>query len=258
MISKAATEVSLRLLIALFVCTRVSAGGEISTQWVHYLSGEDTVRAYFAIPDGAGPFPAIILIHEWWGLNDWIKENAEEFARRGYVALAVDLYRGRVAASSDEAHELMRGLPEDRAIKDLRSAFAYLSQHSEVDRQRIGSIGWCMGGGYSLAAARTIHDLAAAVLCYGRLVTDSEEIKKINCPVLGIFGETDRGIPSASVKAFEREAQKLDKQVRTTIYPRVGHAFMNPNNKNGYDAETAKEAWQRIFAFLDSKLKIKK
>jgi carboxymethylenebutenolidase len=96
------------------------------------------------------------------------------------------------------------------------------------------------------------------VICYGRLVSEAEEIKKINCPVLGIFGEADRGIPAASVKAFEREAQKLDKQVRTTIYPKVGHAFMNPNNKTAYDSAAATEAWQRIFAFLDAKLKTKK
>jgi len=243
------------LLLAACAKPSVRAEENVTTQWVQYLSGEDTVRAYLALPSGNGPFPAVILIHEWWGLNDWIMANAVEFAQRGYVALAVDLYRGRVAASSDEAHELMRGLPEDRAAKDLRAAFSYLWQRTDVQQQRIGSIGWCMGGGYSLVAALNIRDLAAAVICYGRLVSETEEIQKINCPILGIFGEKDRGIPAASAKTFEREAQKLDKQVRVTIYPNVGHAFMNPNNKAGYDAETAKEAWQRIFAFLDSKLK---
>lgn len=255
MIAKAVARFFLMFFIAPLLIVSAHAQEEISTQWVEYLSGEDTVQAYLATPRGEGPFPALIVIHEWWGLNDWIKENAETFTRRGYVALAVDLYRGRVAASSDEAHELMRGLPEDRAAKDLRSAFAYLSSRGDVER--VGSIGWCMGGGYSLTAALTIPELAAAVICYGRLVSEVEEIKKISCPVLGIFGEADRGIPAASVKAFERQAQKLDKQVRTTIYPKVGHAFMNPNNKAGYDSAAASEAWQRIFAFLDAKLKKK-
>ncbi len=258
MMPNVAIHILFKLSLVVVFFTRASAGEEVSTRWVLHLSGKDTVRAYLAVPHGEGPFPAIILIHEWWGLNDWMKDNAKDFARHGYVALAVDLYHGRVATSSDEAHELMRGLPEDRAAKDIRSAFAYLSQRNDVERQRIGSIGWCMGGGYSLVAALTIPELAAAVVCYGRLVSEPEEIKKINCPVLGIFGEADRGIPPASVKAFEREAQKLDKQVRTAIYPKVGHAFMNPNNKSGYDAETAAEAWQRIFAFLDAKLKTKR
>ncbi len=255
MMYKCVGRMFLILLLAAYVRPNARAGENLTTEWVQYLSGDDTVRAYLALPGGNGPFPAVILIHEWWGLNDWIMDNAIEFAQRGYLALAVDLYRGSVASSSDEAHELMRGLPEDRAAKDLRSAFLYLWQRPDVHQQRIGSIGWCMGGGYSLVAALNIRDLAAAVVCYGRLVSEPEELQKINCPILGIFGEKDRGIPAASAKAFEREAQKMDKQVRVTIYPNVGHAFMNPNNKDGYDAETAKEAWQRIFAFLDSKLK---
>ncbi len=246
------------IVLLLFAFALSSADTKISTQWVQYLSGEDTVRGYLAMPEGDGPFPALIVIHEWWGLNDWIKQNADEFARRGYVALAIDLYRGRSASSSDEAHELMRGLPEDRAAKDLKSAFAYLTQNTKVNKEKIASIGWCMGGGYSLAAALNVKELGAAVICYGRLVTENDEIKKINCPILGIFGEMDRGIPAASAKTFERSAQKLDKAVRVTVYPKVGHAFMNPNNKAGYDEKTANDAWQKIYAFFDSKLKAKK
>lgn len=129
---------------------------KITTQTVQYKSGDDTVMAYLAMPDGEGPFPALIVIHEWWGLNDWVKQNADELARRGYVALAIDLYRGHVATTSEEAHEIMRGLPEDRAAKDLKAAFGYLGELTAVSRQRIGSIGWCMGGGFSLAAALNI------------------------------------------------------------------------------------------------------
>lgn len=244
--------------VLLFLCGfQLSAQSKITTNSVQYLSGNDTVTAYVAMPQGEGPFPALIVIHEWWGLNEWVKNNANEFARRGYVAFAVDLYRGRTAASADEAHELMRGVPEDRAAKDLKSAFSYLSSTPYIKADRIGSIGWCMGGGYSLAAALNIPSLAAAVICYGRLVSEEEEIQKISCPVLGIFGETDRGIPAASVKAFERAAQTLDKNVRMTLYPNVGHAFMNINNKTGYDEDATTEAWQKIYAFLDAKLKNK-
>lgn len=197
----------------------------------------------------------MILIHEWWGLNDWITSNADEFARRGYVALAIDLYRGQIAGSAEEAHELMRGLPEGRTAKDLKSAFAYLSKQGIIQPERIGAIGWCMGGSYALVAAMEVTGLAASVVCYGRLVSEQEEIVRIGSPVLGIFGETDRGIPTASVRAFERTAQMMDKDVRVTIYPGVGHAFMNPGNSRGYDAAAATDAWKRILSFFEKKLK---
>lgn len=246
------------LTFAFVFINTTDAETKIAIQTVVYKSGEDTVTAYLAMPEGDGPFPSLIVIHEWWGLNDWVKQCADELARRGYAALAIDLYRGRFAASSDEAHELMRGLPEDRAVRDLKAAFAYLNGDPKISKLQIGSIGWCMGGGYSLAAALSIEELRAAVICYGRLVTEADQIKRISCPVLGIFGEADRGIPSASAVAFERAAQNLDKDVRIRIFPKVGHAFMNPNNKDGYDEHAASDAWKKIYAFLDSKLKAKK
>lgn len=153
--------------------------------------------------------------------------------------------------------ELMRGLPEDRAAKDLKAAFTYLQKNPIVKKEMIGSIGWCMGG-YSLVAAMNINELAAAVICYGRLASENDEIIKITCPILGIFGEADRGIPATSAKTFERMAQKLDKDVRVMIYPKAGHGFMNPNNKNGYSEESANSAWQKIYSFLDSRLTTKK
>ena len=231
------------------------ATAKIKTSWVEYKSGKETVRAYLAEPEGKGPFPAIVVIHEWWGLNDWVKGNAEYFANQGYVALALDLYRGQVATSSDEAHELMRGVPEDRAARDLKAAAAFLKAQANVKDDRIGSIGWCMGGGYSLATAINVSYLAACVMCYGRVVTESEEINRIACPVLGIFAEDDRGIPPSIVKEFEEASSKEGKDVHTIIYPKVGHAFMNPNNKGGYQESTAREAWKEILSFFEKKLK---
>jgi carboxymethylenebutenolidase len=226
-----------------------------SSKWVEYKSGNDTLRAYLAVPDGKGPFPALVVIHEWWGLNDWVKANADEFARQGYIALAIDLYRGNSAQSPEEAHELMRGLPEDRAVKDLKAAVEYLESSSAVIKSRVGSIGWCMGGGYSLATALNVKTLAVAVVCYGRLVTEPEEIRKISCPVLGIFGEDDKGIPASSVREFEKASKSQGKDVTAVIYPGAGHAFMNQNNKAGYHQKEAEDAWTRIRLFLDSHLK---
>jgi carboxymethylenebutenolidase len=210
---------------------------------------------YLALPSGGGKHPAVIVIQEWWGLNDWVKMQTERLADQGYVALAVDLYRGKVAVTQDLAHELSRGLPEDRAMSDLRGAFNALAKRKDVDARRIGVIGWCMGGGYALSLAIAEPRLAAAVINYGRLVTDPAKLKRIHAPILGNFGEEDRGIPPADVRAFEAALVKAGKTADIKIYPGAGHAFMNENNKAGYKAEAAKDAQSRIDAFFASHLR---
>jgi carboxymethylenebutenolidase len=222
---------------------------------VTYKSGDETVAGVLYTPAGKGPFPALIVIHEWWGLNDWVKEQASKFADQGYVALAVDLYRGKIADTPDLAHELMRGVPEDRAARDLRAAFDYLAAQPRVKKDRIGSIGWCMGGGYSLNVALTEPTLAATVINYGHLATDNAELKKINAPILGSFGGQDRGIPPDDVKKFQQALTQLGKKADIKIYPDAGHAFENPNNKQGYRADDAADAWKRTLDFLAGTLK---
>jgi len=222
---------------------------------ITYKSGDESVKGMLYTPKGNGPFPAIIVIHEWWGLNDWVKEQAAKLADEGYVALAVDLYRGKVASNPDEAHQLMRGVPEDRSQRDLKAAFDYLASQKNVKADRIGSIGWCMGGGYSLDVALLEPKLAATVINYGHLATEPESLKKINASILGNFGGQDQGIPPADVRAFEDALKKLGKKPDIKIYPDAGHAFENPNNKGGYRATDAADAWKRTVAFLDSSLK---
>lgn len=222
---------------------------------VSYSSGGEQVNAMLYAPQGKGPHPAIVVIHEWWGLNDWVKEQASKLADQGYLALAIDLYRGKVATTSDEAHELMRGVPEDRAKRDLQAAYGYLKTRMDVDPKRIGSIGWCMGGGYSLDLALLEPALAASVINYGHLATDTASLKKINAAILGIFGGQDRGIPVADVRTFERELKQQGKKVEIVIYPDAGHAFENPNNKGGYRPQDAADAWNKTVAFLDANLK---
>lgn len=222
---------------------------------VSYKSGDETVTGTLYTPAGKGPFPALIVIHEWWGLNDWVKEQASKFADEGYVALAVDLYRGKVATTPDLAHELMRGVPEDRAQRDLRAAFHYLAAQPNVKKRRIGSVGWCMGGGYSLDVALLEPALAAAVINYGHLATDPAKLKKIKAPILGNFGGQDRGILPEDVKKFQQALTTLGKKQDIKIYPDAGHAFENPNNQQGYRAEDAADAWKRTLAFLADTLK---
>ncbi len=225
------------------------------SEMIKYLSGEDTVSAYLAVPEGSGPFPALIVIHEWWGLNDWIKKDADDFADSGYVALAIDLYHGKSTSSPEEARKLSGSVPQERAATDLRSAFDYLRTRSDVNHDLIGSIGWCMGGGYSLQAALGIKDLRACVICYGRLNKDPETLKRITCPVLGIFGENDQNITPADVKEFEEALNKAGVENHITIYPDANHAFMNPANIKVYNKEAANKAWTEIYNFLNTNLK---
>ena len=206
-------------------------------------------------PQGKGPFPALVVIHEWWGLNDWVKEQASKLADQGYVALAIDLYRGQVATTSDEAHELMRGVPSDRADRDLLAASTYLRSLKNVDPAKVGDIGWCMGGGAALDLAVADPKLKVAVINYGHLASDQATLRKINAAILGIFGGQDRGIPPADVKKFEADLKALGKPVEIKIFPDAGHAFENPNNKQGYRADDAKQAWELTTSFLAKYLK---
>jgi carboxymethylenebutenolidase len=223
---------------------------------VSYKSGDETVSGYLATPAGAGKRPALIVVHEWWGLNDWVRAKADKFAGDGYVALAVDLYRGKSAGNDpDVAHQLMRGLPEDRAARDLDAAFRYLAARPDVDPARIGSIGWCMGGGYSLQAAIDEPTLAACVVNYGRLVTDPATIAKIHAAMLGNFGAEDQGIPPSMVHAFEKAARAAGKSVDFKIYPGAGHGFASNPDPKVYKADAAKDADARTDAFLAKKLK---
>lgn len=211
---------------------------------------------YLSLPaKSEGKKAAIIVIQEWWGVDDWIRQNTDRFADLGYVALAVDLYRGKVTSDPSVAHELMRGLPEDRAMADLKGAFEYLASRPDVDPSRIGAIGWCMGGGYSLALATNEPRLAGAVINYGRLVTDGQTIGRIKTPILGNFGGMDNGIPPESVRDFEAalKARKVPHDIK--IYPEQGHGFMNPINKKGYDPKAAEDAWKRIDKFFMERLR---
>jgi carboxymethylenebutenolidase len=244
-------KVFLLIFVALFVSTSLAA----DSKSVSYKSGDETVQAVLYTPAGKGPFPALIVIHEWWGLNDWVKDQASKLSDQGYVALAIDLYRGKVATTPDMAHEIMRGVPEDRAKRDLHAAFEFLQSQPNVRKDRIGSIGWCMGGGYSLDVALQEPTLAADVINYGHLATDPEALKKINAPILGLFGAQDHGIPPDDVKKFGATLDQLGKKIDIKIYDDAGHGFENPNNKDGYRADDTADAWKRTVGFLAETLK---
>ena len=221
---------------------------------VSYQSGAETVHAFLYSPPGDGPFPALVVVHEWWGLNDWVKEQASKYADQGYVTLAIDLYRGKVATTPDEAHQIMRGVPEDRAQRDLLAATRFLRSQGNVLTKRVGVIGWCMGGGYALDLAVADPKLKAAVINYGHLASEKSTVRKIHASVLGIFGGQDHGITVNDIRKFETQMETMGKHVEIKIYPDAGHGFENPNNKDGYRQQDTEDAEKLTAEFLKKNL----
>jgi carboxymethylenebutenolidase len=247
----------LAVAAAAVLLATLTSPGAAAEQVVSFKSGTETAPGLLATPEGKGPFPAVIVIPEWWGLDDWVKDQARALAREGYVALAVDLYHGKVTKDPEVAHQLMSGLPEDRALRDLQGAHAYLQSRADVKKGQIGVIGWCMGGKYALALATRVPGLKAAVAYYGAPPADPAAIARIKAPVLGNYGGDDKGPSPEQVKAFEAAMKKAGKPVDIKIYPGAPHAFANPNNPwKGYREEAAKDAWARTLAFLNKHLKI--
>jgi carboxymethylenebutenolidase len=221
---------------------------QVKTESVSYFQN---ANGYLAQPDVEGEYPGIIMVHEFWGLNDNIKDMAEKLASHGYIVFAVDLYDGQVAATSDEARQLMGSFDQQQYTDNMNTAVAYLEEN--YNPQMIGSIGWCFGGGQSLQLALNNENMDATVIYYGQLVTDKEELSKISWPVLGIFAALDQGIPPEKVNEFKAALDELQIQNEIHIYPDVNHAFANPSGDR-YAPEAAKDAWQKTLEFFDSNL----
>jgi len=222
-----------------------------SEEMVTLRSGTENVSAFLAKPDGPGPYPAVIVLHEWWGLDAWMKDQARALAKEGYAALAVDLYRGKVTAKQEEAHQLMMGTPMDRQVRDMKAAFAWLAARKDVVRARIAALGFCMGGRNAFELAVQEPTLAAAVVYYGTPPTEPATIAKIRAPMLGNFGGDDEGPSPDQARAFEAAARKAGKTFDLKVYAGAPHAFANPNNPwKGYRKDAANDAWVRTTAFL--------
>ena len=204
-------------------------------------------------------FPAVVMIHEWWGLNENIKNMAETLAKEGYVVLAVDLYNGQVANTTESAQNLVSKVRENpsESINNLQHAVRYLASLENVNSSKIASLGWCFGGGQSLQLALNTepeYPLAATIIYYGNLVSDQESISKIKWPVLGIFGDQDKSISVESVKQFEEALNKNGITNEIYIYKGVGHAFANPSGDN-YAPQETQDAWEKTVSFLKKYLK---
>lgn len=235
---------------------RESSARTVVSQTMPYTEHHnELVYGYFTAPaDMFEPLPAVIMIHEWWGLNDNIRAMADRLAGEGYIVFAVDLFAGNVARSPAEARQLMLAVIEDpeSARQNLLQAFKFVSE--TADAPRIATLGWCFGGGWSLNAALLLPDeLDASIIYYGQVTADEDKLRLVNTPLLGLFAAEDRGITVESVEAFRRALGNLRKDYEIHIYPGVGHAFANPTGNN-YDAASADDAWRRTLDFLERHL----
>ena len=217
--------------------------------------GDELVYGYFVFPsDMIEPLAAIIVIHEWWGLNDNIRAMADRLAAEGYIVLAIDLFGGKIATSADEARQSVLSTIEDSelASENIRQAYDFLS--TAAGAPRIGSLGWGFGGGWSLSAAMLFPDeLDAAVIYYGQVTGDEELLRPINAPILGLFGANDSGISVETLQQFETALEHLRKSHEIHVFPGADHAFANPTGNN-YNADVAEDAWDKTLEFLNYNL----
>ncbi|HYF98571.1 MAG TPA: dienelactone hydrolase family protein [Candidatus Saccharimonadales bacterium] len=256
----------------LSVMTLVSFGNDNSTltanlqpienKTVTYFGGNTTGYLVYPNQNQSGEktkLPAVVMIHENKGLNDYIKESANLVAKNGYVVLAVDLFNGEVVTNNQErSRELTGEIREnpDIGINNMKAAVNYLQSLDNVNPSKIASLGWCFGGQQSLQLAINSKDnpLAATVIYYGRLSNDTQALSNITWPVLGIFGDKDQSIPVESIKQFQKTLNDTGITNEIYIYPNVGHAFANPSNDNYAPTETA-DAWKKTLDFLNRYLK---
>jgi carboxymethylenebutenolidase len=245
------------LLAALLLagCTRPPAPPANATaENVHFPSGKDSVPGFLARPAGAGPFPAVVVVHTAFGLTDGERDVARRLADGGYVALAPDLYRGEKVRDEEEAHILDRGLPRERALGDLKAAVDFLSAREDVRAGSVGIFGWAEGGGYALDSAVADPRLRAAVLCYGQVPAEASSLKGLRAPVLAVFAGKDEGITSKEIDDFRSAMRKAGKRLEGPyVYAGRDRGFLKP--VPAPDDKDSSDAWKHIDSFLAAELK---
>lgn len=248
------TEAILAAFLLSLACSTAVGDDSVKVDVFEYgTSGSQALKGYLAQPAEDGVYPAMILIHEWWGLNDHIRATARDFAKLGYVALAVDLY-GKEATNDprtarDYASEVRANI--NGTFENLKAAVSSLREMANVDKDRLASIGWCFGGGWSYQMAKNDLGVEATVIYYGRF-NPADDLKKMRAKIIGHFAEEDRGILVDNVKEFQATLKTLNGDHEIYIYPNTQHGFASrPGDNPRYDEEAAKLAWERTNAFLD-------
>jgi carboxymethylenebutenolidase len=218
--------------------------------------GGVTLQGYLALPSGSGQAPGVVMVHEWWGLNRDITLLADALAKEGFVVLAADAFRGRVAQTPDDAMKLVNTTPGKQIAADLDAALAFLRSQDRVDSDRVASLGFCFGGTQTMFMGTRDPELAAVVIFYGPgPIADAGQLGSMRQagPVLGIYGEQDPNIPVAQVRSFQSALNAAGVAHTVTVYPGVGHAFVKSSTYR--DGGAAEKAWEQMVAFLKQTLK---
>lgn len=230
----------------------MSAAG-LTTGMIEYADTDgETLMGYLARPEGDEPAPAVIVIQEWWGLNDHIMDLANRFAQEGFVALAPDLYKGVVASEPDEARKLVMELDMPEAVSEISQGISHLLEQPFVSGEKVAVTGFCMGGGLTLQTALVDDRLAVAIPWYGSPVS-AEEAANIKAPVLGLYGAEDGGIPVEAVQAMEEGLTAAGIENEIMIYEGAPHAFFN-DTRESFNEAAAADAWPRALEWMRDKL----
>lgn len=226
---------------------------DVTTHTVEFQSDNFTIRAFLARPaDGQDPLPAVIVLQEWWGLTDHIKDVVQRFAQEGFVAFAPDLYSRQgyqVTTDPEEAAQLMNALSSQAVLRDLNAATGYLKTQAFVDPERVGMVGFCMGGTFTLTQATHNSDVKAAVPFYGK-VPPIEPINYLLCPILYHYGAKDSWVTRKEVEQLAQGLERYGKTGTVQTYQDADHAFFNDTRPDVYSPVAAKVAWERTVAFL--------
>lgn len=227
---------------------------QITSTEIHYPCQGIQVGGYLSRPQAEGSYPALVVIQEWWGITDHMKDVTARLAREGYVALAPDLYHGQVTSQMAEAANLMSTLKRESALADLNGAVDYLKGQPFVRQDRIGVTGFCMGGTYALLLACQNSTIKVSVPFYGEIPSPIDPLAQLNGPLLYLYGEDDARITMDDVNRLREGLKRYNKVGEVKTYPGAPHAFFNDTRPEVYRPEAARDAWQRTLAFLGKHL----
>ena len=223
----------------------------MKSEFLSFETGNGSTNAYVSSPeDRSGETKAVVVIHEWWGLNDNIKKVGDRYAEEGFVAVVPDLYRGRVASDPDEASKMMSELALEDGLDTIKSAMT--SARNKYGLSHFGITGYCMGGTYALQAACDLEGISAAAPYYGDIPSE-EKLKGLTVPVVFVSGKKDAWINPEKVAELEAAADKYELDVDSLKYD-ADHAFANSSRSEVYDREAAEDAWAKVIGFFNDKL----
>jgi carboxymethylenebutenolidase len=223
----------------------------IRTSDITIATNGQSVPAYQCLPEGDGAFSGVVVIQEWWGLEPHIKDIAERFARQGFATVAPDLYHGVVTSEPDEARKLVMALDRPRAVKEIVGTVSYIKAQP-YSNGKVGTVGYCMGGGLSIATACNTDSLSAAVVYYGSN-PDADTLANASCPVLGLYGGSDDGIPMSTAVDLSEALEKSGTPYEVHVYGGAPHAFFN-DTRESYRKDVAEHSWQTTLAWFEKNL----